>query len=131
MNSSIQKRGTKTTVIIRVHLTVIVDDQGKRQKREEREKTRPPYATSILQLYFLTIHISMGPLGSVDGISDQNMSCHESLTDLFKENLNSKAFTRYNLVSCPTMICMTQELYLCNPYSFAMQCQGAVNIFRN
>jgi hypothetical protein len=39
MNSSIQKGGNKTTIIIRVHLTVIVNDLKKRKTREEREKT--------------------------------------------------------------------------------------------
>jgi hypothetical protein len=39
MNSSIQKGGNKTKIIIRVHLTLIADDLEIRMKREEREKT--------------------------------------------------------------------------------------------
>jgi hypothetical protein len=41
MNSSIQKGGNKTKIIIRVYLTLIADNLEKRMKREEREKTGP------------------------------------------------------------------------------------------
>jgi hypothetical protein len=41
MNSSIQKEGNNTTIIIRVYLTLIADDLEKRKKRKERQKTRP------------------------------------------------------------------------------------------
>jgi hypothetical protein len=41
MNSSIQKGENKTTIMIRVNLTLITDDPEKRKKKEEREKTGP------------------------------------------------------------------------------------------
>jgi hypothetical protein len=90
MNSSIQKGGYKITIIIKVHLTLIADDPEKRKKQEEREKTGLLSATGILLLCFPTIHSGMGPLGSVGGISDRNLTCNESMTYLFLENPNSR-----------------------------------------